>query len=750
MKRLLGLIGILIGIVSICRADEKCRIILPDRQEESYVSQDSFPLYKKVEATIEDRVADLLSRMNVREKILQLTQYIVGDNDNANNLGHAPESIPPELGSCIYMETGPELRNRVQQAAMEKSRLGIPMLFGYDAIHGFRTIYPIGLAQACSWNPELVRQANRVLAQETYDAGVNWTFAPMIDVCRDPRWGRIAEGFGEDPYTQGVFAAASVRGLQGDDLSARHSIASCLKHYVGYGASQAGIDYAATEISQQTLWDTYLPPFEAGVKAGAATVMSAFNDISGVPASANYYTLTEVLRDRWGFQGFVVTDWDATKQLISQGAAADGKEAAALSINAGVDMNMNDNLYNEHLEQLLKENKVSMERLDEAVGRVLRVKFRLGLFEHPYTEELPERQRVLLPESREVARKLSEESMVLLKNNNRILPLTSQKRIAMIGPLANSRKDLLGAWAAHGEEKEVISMFAGLKKMLAGKAEVFYAQGCGLDGEDTSGFAEALEIARQADVVMVCIGEHLFWSGENTSRSVIELPDIQYQLVHEMKKSGKPIVLLLASGRPIGLGKIEPLCDAILATWHSGTETGTALAGILTGKVNPSGKLSVTFPYSSGQIPVFYNTRQSSRTFMGFYQDIPSKPLYEFGYGLSYTSYIYGDIRSDKVRMKKNETLSIEIAVTNRGEYDGMETVHWFISDPVCRITRPVRELRHFEKKEIKKGLTETFCFELEPVRDLSYVDRNGERFLEAGLYRILVKDKQLDIWIDE
>lgn len=708
------------------------------------------PLYKKADASVEERVADLLSRMNIREKILQLTQFIVGNNDNANNLGHAPETIPPELGSCIYMETDPKLRNRVQKQAMEKSRLGIPVLFGYDAIHGFRTIYPVGLAQACSWNPELVRCANRVLAQETYDAGVNWTFAPVLDVCRDPRWGRIAEGFGEDPYTQGIFAEAAVRGIQGDNLSDKHSIAACLKHYVGYGASQAGIDYAATEISRQTLWDTYLPPFEAGVKAGAATIMSGFNDISGIPASANYYTLTEVLRNRWGFQGFVVTDWDATKQLISQGAATDGKEAAALSVNAGVDMDMNDNLYNEHLEQLIEEGIVSMDRLDEAVARVLRVKFRLGLFESPYTEELPEEQRVLLPESRAVARQLSQESMVLLKNEGAVLPLNGQKKIAMVGPLADARKDLLGAWAAHGREEDVISMLAGLRQQLNGRAEVLYAKGCELDGDDTSGFAEALQIARQADVVMVCIGEHLYWSGENTSRSVIELPDVQYQLVREMKKAGKPLVLLLASGRPIGLGQIEPLCDAIIETWHSGIETGNALADILTGEVNPSGKLSVTFPYSSGQIPIFYNTRQSSRTFMGFYQDIPSKALYEFGHGLSYTSYVYGEIRSNKVRIGKDERLKVRVTVTNRGKYDGLETVHWFVTDPACRITRPVKELRYFEKKEIKRNATETFYFEIDPMRDLSYVDSDGQRFLDTGLYRISVKDKQLEIWIEE
>lgn len=421
------------------------------------------PAYKDAGRPVEERVSDLLSRMTLEEKVMQLNQYTLGRNDNANNVADPVDKIPAEIGSLIYFDTSPGLRNRLQKKAIEQSRLGIPVLFGYDVIHGFRTTYPISLAQACSWNPALVKQAAEVAAQEARMSGVEWTFSPMIDVARDGRWGRVSEGYGEDPYANAVYGVAAVKGYQGDNLADSRRVAACLKHFVGYGASEAGRDYVYTEISRQTLWDTYIPPYQAGIEAGAATVMSCFNDISGTPGTANPYILTEVLKERWAHDGFVVSDWAAIEQLRSQGVAADRKEAAEKAFNAGVEMDMMNRCYDAHLAALVREGKVSQEKLDEAVRRVLRLKFRLGLFERPYTPESEETDRFLLPASLAVAERLAEESMVLLKNENNTLPLKVARRIAVIGPMAQNRLHLLGAWSAHGREEDAVSLFAGWK-----------------------------------------------------------------------------------------------------------------------------------------------------------------------------------------------------------------------------------------------------------------------------------------------
>lgn len=706
----------------------------------------SIPLYKDAKAPIEKRIDDLISRMTLEEKVLQLNQYTLGRNNNVNNVGEEVKKVPSEIGSLIYFDINPELRNSMQKKAMEESRLGIPIIFGYDAIHGFRTIYPISLGQACSWNPGLVEQACAVSAQEARMSGVDWTFSPMLDVARDPRWGRVAEGYGEDPYTNGVFAAASVRGYQGDDMSAENRMAACLKHYVGYGASEAGRDYVYTEISAQTLWDTYLLPYEMGVKAGAPTLMSSFNDISGVPGSANPYIMTEILKKRWKHDGFIVSDWGAVEQLKNQGLAATKKDAARYAFNAGLEMDMMSHAYDRHLKELVEEGKVTMAQVDESVRRVLRVKFRLGLFERPYTPVTNEKDRFFRPQSMAVAAQLAAESMVLLKNDNQILPLTNKKKIAVVGPMAKNGWDLLGSWCGHGKDTDVEMLYDGLTAEFGGDAELRYAMGCKPQGNDRSGFAGALDVARWSDVVIVCLGEMLTWSGENASRSTIALPQIQEELVKELKEAGKPVILVLSNGRPLELNRMEPLCDAILEIWQPGINGARSMAGILSGRINPSGKLAMTFPYSTGQIPIYYNRRKSGRGHQGFYKDITSDPLYPFGHGLSYTEFKYGTVTPSATKVKRGDKLSAEVTVTNTGSRDGAETVHWFISDPYCSITRPVKELKHFEKQLIKAGETKTFRFDIDLERDFGFVNEDGKRFLEAGEYHILVQGQTVKI----
>ena len=708
------------------------------------------PVYKNPKTPIEERVEDLLARMTVEEKVLQLNQYTAGRNTNENNVGEEVAKVPAGIGSLIYFCDDPHLRNEIQRKAVEESRLGIPVLFAHDVIHGFRTVYPISLGQACSWNPALVERACVLAARESRLSGVDWTFSPMIDVARDPRWGRVAEGYGEDPYLNGVFGAASVRGYQGDDLTSERCIAACLKHYVGYGASEAGRDYVYTEISRQTLWDTYLLPYRMCVEAGAATLMAAFNDISGVPASANRYTLTEVLKARWKHDGFVVSDWGSVGQLVPQGAAASLEEASALAFNAGVEMDMMSHGYDRYLAGLVGRGAVSREALDEAVRRVLRLKFRLGLFENPYTRETTEEERFLRPEDVRVAEQLAEESFVLLKNEGAALPLAAGKRIALIGPMARDRAELLGSWRGHGREQDVVSIYDGLVRELGSADRVICVPGCDFEGEDESGFAEAAAAAREADAVVLCLGEKRSWSGENASRSTIALPAIQERLAVVLKQTGKPLVLVLSSGRPLELCRLEPLADAIVEIWQPGIAGGRPLAGILTGRINPSGRLAMTFPYSSGQIPIYYNRRQSARPHQGRYQDATIEPLYAFGHGLSYTTFSYGEPAVSAARIGRGGRTTVTVEVTNTGAREGAETVMWFVSDRASRITRPLRELRHFEKRTIPAGGTARFAFEIEPLRDLGFVDDDGRRFVETGDYFVEVMGKRVKIEVEE
>jgi len=707
--------------------------------------------YKNPALPVEERVADLVGRMTLDEKLAQLTQLTLGQNTNHNNIADPVGDVPGEVGSVIFFGEDPAVHNMMQRKALA-TRLGVPVLFGYDVIHGFRTVYPISLAQACSWSPELVEAACAVAAAEARASGVAWTFSPMIDVARDGRWGRISEGYGEDPYTNSVFAAASVRGYQGADMSAADRVAACLKHYVGYGASEAGMDYVYTEISDQTLWDTYLPPYKAGIEAGAATVMSSFNDVSGIPGSAHPYLLTEVLKKRWAHDGFVVSDWGSIGQLVNQGVAADGKEAAQKAFTAGVEMDMMNNLYRAHLPALIKEGKVTVAQVDDAVARVLRLKFRLGLFERPFVPVTTEAERYLAPGHIAAAERLAEQSMVLLKNENGALPLKNPSRIALIGPMVEGDTHLLGSWSFHGRDEDVTGIVEGMRAEFGGRSEIIVERGSDFDGEDRSGFAAAVRAAESADAVVLCLGEKKSWSGENASRASIALPAIQRELAAAVAGAGKPVVLVLSSGRPLELGALEPLAGAIVEMWQPGVAGGKPIAGILSGRVNPSGKLAVTFPRSTGQIPIYYNRRPSARPWggQGLYQDIPSTPLYEFGHGLSYSAFEYGEMRIPSGPLSVGERFTVALTVRNTSGVDGMETVHWYVNDPVCSISRPVKELRHFEKQSIPAGGSRTFSFEIDPLRDLGFVDRDGRRFVEPGDYFIIVGDRRVKITLTE
>jgi beta-glucosidase len=710
------------------------------------------PIYRDKTAPIEKRIDDLLSKMNLEEKILQLNQFTSGRNTNINNVGETMKVIPSGIGSLIFFSADPLARNEIQKKAMTESRLGIPILFGFDVIHGFRTVYPIALAQACSWNPELVQKASAIAAKESRKSGIEWTFSPMIDVARDGRWGRVSEGYGEDTYTNAIFGVAAVKGYQGKNLSDSFSVAACLKHYVGYSESEGGRDYHYTDVSMQSLWETYLPPYEACVKAGAATLMSGFNDISGIPASANHYTLTEILKQQWKHDGFVVSDWNSVEQLISQGAATDKKEAGLKAFMAGVEMDMADKIYLETFSQLVAENKIPMEKIDDAVRRILRIKFRLGLFEKPYTTIVDESLRYIQSTDKAIAQKLAEESMVLLKNDSNVLPINkSIKQIALIGPMAQNKINLLGSWSHHGKEDNVESIFEGIAKEFS-TTTINYAQGCDFDGKDESGFNEAISVAQKSDIILVCLGEKKQWSGENASRSTLALPVIQEKLVQELKKTGKKIILILSNGRPLELARLEPLANAIIEIWQPGIAGGTPLAGILSGRINPSGKLSITFPLYTGQIPIYYNMRPAARLYgnMGYYKDIPTKPLYWFGHGLSYTNFTYGKINLSDTIITKNKKLKVTIEVANTGKMAGAETVLWYISDPACSITRPVKELKYFEKKEIEAGGKTTFIFEIDPTRDLSYTNAEGKRFVEAGDYFVIVNNQKIKFQLTE
>jgi len=699
---------------------------------------------------VEQRVNALLAQMTLEEKLGQLQQL-----DGEGNGDFRPEHLDlirkGLLGSTLNVR-GAQRTNQVQRVAMNESRLKIPVLFGFDVIHGYRTIFPIPLGEASSWDPALAERSAAVAAQEANNVGLRWTFAPMVDIARDPRWGRITEGSGEDPFLGAAFARARVRGFQGDDYGAADKILACAKHFVAYGAAEGGRDYNTVDLSENTLREIYLPPFKAAVDAGVGTLMSSFNAINGVPASANAFTLTKVLRDEWKFDGFVVSDYTSVRELINHGIAGNEEESAAAALNAGVDMEMVSRSYNQFGPQLLKQNKLSNATIDEAVRRILRIKFRLGLFDRPYTDEARESNAFLRPESLRLAREIAGRSMVLLKNDREALPLNKNVgSIAVIGPLADDRRAPLGWWAGDGKEENTVTPLAGIKAKVSTHTRVGYAKGCDVLGESTAGFQEAVDLAKGSDVAIVFVGELHEMVGEAASRASLDLPGRQMELVQAIHATGKPTIVVLVNGRPLSVGWIVNNVPAILESWMGGTQSGNAIADILFGDVNPGGKLPVTVPRSVGQVPIYYNHMNTGRPpeaqnrYTSKYFDAPWTPLYPFGYGLSYTTFKISKPQLSAPRISANGKLTVSVEVENTGRRAGDEVVQLYIRDVVATMTRPVKELKGFLRVSLQPGEKRRVEFVLGPEQ-LGFWNREMCYVVEPGEFQVMVGANSVDV----
>ena len=705
---------------------------------------------------ISTKVEALLAKMTLEEKIGQITLHSsYGDITGPEAGGNVLEKI--RTGRCGNILNATKVKDirRLQQIAVEETRLGIPLMFGYDVIHGFKTIFPIPLGMASSWDMKAIENAARIAAKEAAASGINWTFAPMVDISRDPRWGRIAESPGEDTYLSCEIAKASVRGFQGNNLSNSLTIAACVKHFAAYGAAQAGRDYNTVDISERVLRDVYLPPFKAAVEAGVASLMTSFNEVDGIPASGNSFLLKNILRDEWGFKGMVVTDYTSIKEMIKHGVVANLGDAAALALNAGVDMDMMSTAYVGHVKLLLKNGRISEEKINNAVRNVLTMKFKLGLFDNPYLYCNEQRDKELInsKEHLQSAYDMAVKSMVLLKNKNQLLPLPHGKRIAVIGTLANSQKDLLGTWHAQGDWDSIETV---LKSIIRnnGNSHVEYAKGCGVNDADKSGFAEAVAIANKSDIVVMVLGETESMSGEASSRSNINMPGVQTELLQLIKKTGKPIVMVLMNGRPLALEKEVVMSDAILEAWHPGTEGGKAIGDMLFGKLNPSGKLTVTFPRNLGQVPIHYNIKNTGRpidpenpndSFVSKYIDCPNDPLYPFGYGLSYTDFNYSKVILTKNEIKSGESLKASVTISNTGNFDGEEIVQLYIRDLIGSVTRPLKELKGFKKIFLKKGENRKVVFTV-IEDDLIFLRRDMTWGTEPGKFEIFIGPNSRDV----
>ncbi len=715
-------------------------------------SDHNIELYKDPTQPTERRVESLLSQMTLEEKLDQLDMLVLGKSDNMNNFEDKDgNKLSAGMGAFIFFDTDVSSANGLQKRALEESRLGIPVLLGQDVIHGYRTLFPIPLAQACSWNLDLALEASQVAAKESYLSGLRWTFSPMLDVAQDGRWGRVSESYGEDPYTNAEFAKAVVRGYQGESLNDKYSIASCLKHFAGYAYSQGGRDYNPTNVSNQMLWERVLPPFKAAIESGAATVMSSFNDLNGVPTAANRYLLTEILREKLNFKGFVVSDWRAVEQLITQRYAADSLDAAVKAITAGTDMNMYDKSYRRYLPEAIETGVMDEAYLDEAVRRVLRVKFDLGLFESPYTEVVSDDERYMTPASRELALHFAEESMVLLKNDDATLPLkVDGKRILLVGPMVKDRQNMMGQWRSHAKAKDVVSIYDGVKRHFGSDSTIDYVDGVELLKNDKNIAKKLGTAAKRADIIIVALGELAAWSGENGAKAKLELPNSQCEIMKMVSSYNRPTILLTSSGRPLALSNIEPYANAIVQMWQPGLYGGDAVAKILLGEVNPSGRLAITMPHQTGQVPIFYNQRINARMawggMQGKYRDAPIEPLYPFGYGLSYSTFEYSEPKISRNTITRNETTEVTIEVKNSSKIDGKETVFWFVDDVAASVTQPPLKLKYFEKREIKTGDTERFTFKIDPIRDLSFVDATGKDLLENGDFYIVVNNQRVKL----
>lgn len=714
-------------------------------------------------------VADLLAKMTIDEKIGQLNLPTSGDiTTGAANSSNVAKNIEEgKVGGLFNIKSAQKIRE-VQKVAVEKSRLKIPLLFGMDVIHGYETTFPIPLGLSCTWDMKLIERSAQIAAQEASADGINWTFSPMVDISRDPRWGRVSEGSGEDAYLGSQIAKAMVNGYQQDDLSKNYSILSCVKHFALYGAAEAGRDYNTVDMSRIKMYNEYFPPYKAAVDAGAGSVMASFNEIDGIPATGNKWLMTDVLRKEWGFKGFVVTDYTGIPEMMAHGMG-DLQTVSALALNAGIEMDMVGEGFLTTLKKSLAENKVTMEQIDNAVRLILNAKYDLGLFQDPYKycDVKRAKTEVFTTSNRAEARNIAAQSLVLLKNEKQVLPLKKSGTIAIIGPLADAKENMAGTWSVATNMDKSISLIAGIKEVAA-NANVLYAKGSNLDydaafEEKATMFgktlhrddrtkeallAEALKIANQSDVIVAALGESAEMSGESSSRTNIEIPQAQKDLLQELLKTGKPVVLVLFTGRPLVLVQENETVPAILNTWFAGSEAGTAIADVLFGNENPSGKLTTTFPRSVGQVPIYYSHKNTGRPlgnkegkfekFKSNYIDERNEPLYPFGFGLSYTTFNYSNLKISSEKMNFNDKIKVSVDVTNTGNYDGKEVVQLYLRDVVGSVTRPVKELKGFQKTTLKKGEKKTVTFEIS-AEDLQFYNSNLEFAAEPGQFEAFI-----------
>lgn len=710
--------------------------------------------------TIDQKVSELLSKMTLEEKVGQLVQYsgfeYATGPQNSNSANVLNEIKQGKVGSMLNVAGAGETR-KFQELALQ-SRLRIPLLFGQDVIHGYRTTFPVNLGQAASWDLTLIEKSERIAATEASAYGIHWTFAPMVDIARDPRWGRVMEGSGEDTYLGTQIGLARIRGFQGKGLGNLDAIMACAKHFAAYGAAVGGRDYNSVDMSLRQLNEIYLPPFKAAAEAGVATFMNSFNDINGIPATANKYILRDLLKGTWNFKGFVVSDWGSIGEMVPHGYAKDNKEAAEKAILAGSDMDMESRAYMAELPKLVQEGKVDTKLIDDAARRILVKKFEMGLFDDPYrfSNEKRQKEQTNNQENRKFGREFGSKSIVLLKNEKNILPLSrSTKTIALIGPFGKETSANHGFWsvAFKDDNQRIVTQFDGIKNQLDKNSTLLYAKGANADDQDRSMFAEAVETAKKADVVIMTLGEGHAMSGEAKSRSNIHFSGVQEELLKEVAKTGKPIVLMINAGRPLVFDWAADNIPVIMYTWWLGTEAGNSIADVLFGTVNPGGKLPMTFPRTEGQIPVYYNhyntgrpaKNNTDRNYVSAYIDLDNDPKFPFGYGLSYTQFKYADMNLSSTNLKGNQTLKISVNVTNSGNYDGEEVVQLYIRDLFGKVVRPVKELKRFQKVFIKKGENKTVSFTLTP-EDLKFYDNELNFDWEGGEFDIMVGTNSRDV----
>jgi len=709
--------------------------------------------------TIDQKVENLLKQMTLEEKIGQMNQY-TSDWKATGPIkqdGNKQDMIRKGLVGSMLNVKGVEHTRTLQQIAMQ-SRLRIPLLFGLDVVHGYRTTFPIPLAEAATWDLAYIEKSARIAAKEASAAGIHWTFAPMVDIARDPRWGRVMEGAGEDPYLGSLIAAARVKGFQGDGLGSTGAIMACAKHYAAYGAAVGGRDYNSVDMSLRQLHQTYLPPFKAATEAGAATFMNSFNDLNGVPATGNVYLLRDILKGKWKFDGFVVSDWGSIGEMIPHGYASDDYHASMLAIKAGSDMDMESRCYINNLEKLVADGKINVELIDDAVRRILKKKFELGLFDDPYkfcNEEI-EKEQWNNKENIVFSREIAKRSIVLLKNERQLLPLKkSGTRIALIGPFVKSVRDNIGFWsfAWPDDSLRIVTLWEGVKSKLGSDKNMLYAQGCGITDTSRVGFKDALEASSKADVVIISVGEASNMSGEAKSRSNIHLPGVQEDLIKAIASTGKPIVVLINAGRPLVFNWTATNIPSILYTWWLGTEAGNAIADVLFGDYNPSGKLPITFPLSEGQIPIYYNHFNTGRPviedndhlYKSAYIDLSTKPQFDFGSGLSYTTFKYGEIQLNKTLLSGDDHLEASVTVTNTGAYKGEEVVQLYIRDVAASVVRGVKELKGFKKIELMPGESKNITFNI-IFEDLKFFDSDLKYDWEPGEFRIMIGGNSRDV----